>query len=547
MAVLKVIDLSKWNIVSDWDLVKKEIDGVIIRCGFRSYSSGKLTIDPRFKNHIKSAAERNIPIGVYFFSQAINEIEAREEANYAINLVKEYKISIPIFIDIEYANNEHDGRADGLNRDQRTAVAAAFCNEVEKHGYKGGVYSSDSWYKSSLDQSKISKYKLWVARYSSNPPANVTGYIGWQYTDKGIIKGISGNVDISHWYESFVDTLSEEEAKIPTQCREIAETMKSFEGKNIYSQSNRWNIVSKGTGSGDCSSAVNTAYKNVLGVDIGVNTVAQMTDKDLYTVDLPINNGIPDEKKMLPGDLLYFRGTDSSRKSTGYVGHVEMYVGNGEISGHGGPSKGPTRKNMVSYCQRRQGTASPKVTPGNKGLICVRRSTKFKGVDVNQNVPTPPVTSNDPKYAAGTQVKLSNTPLYASATTNKVASRKTGTFYVWGGDVTNGRIRITNTKANIGKAGCITGWIDTNNIGTTSAVDPKPDDSKNLTKGAHVALRNVSFYPNSTSNKASAVRSGDYYIWDEKIMNNRIRITNDPKKAGKAGQVTAWIKVSDIK
>lgn len=182
------------------------------------------------------------------------------------------------------------------------------------------------------------------------------------------------------------------------KCKAIADTMKSFEGHNKYSQTNRNNIVSIGEGSGDCSSSVATAYKKILNINIGVNTVDQISNKALVTLDnLKITNGIPDETYMLPGDLLYFRGTDPSRSKSKYVGHVEMYVGNGELSGHGGPGYGPTRKKMVDYCKKRYNSKSAKVLPANKGLICVRRCRDLVGA-TGQGIIAPPVQTNNINY-----------------------------------------------------------------------------------------------------------------------------------------------------
>ena len=145
--------------------------------------------------------------------------------------------------------------------------------------------------------------------------------------------------------------------------------IKSREGKNQYTQSSKRDQVSSGCS--DCSSLQQWVYEQVLGINIGDNTEAQMLSKKLTTIDAGISGGVPDEDKLLPGDLLYFRGTDPDRKATGYVGHVEMYVGNGELSGHGS-GVGPTRKNMKEYCQSRQkrSVAAPIY---NRGLICVRR------------------------------------------------------------------------------------------------------------------------------------------------------------------------------
>lgn len=145
--------------------------------------------------------------------------------------------------------------------------------------------------------------------------------------------------------------------------------IESREGKNQYTQSDlRYRVES---GYSDCSSLQQWAYKAVLGIDIGDDTVSQMLSRKLTTIDAGIIGGVPDEEKLLPGDLLFFRGTDPDRKDAGYVGHVEMYVGSGELSGHGS-GIGPVRKNMRDYCLSRQNrVVSPPIY--NRGLICVRR------------------------------------------------------------------------------------------------------------------------------------------------------------------------------
>ena len=146
--------------------------------------------------------------------------------------------------------------------------------------------------------------------------------------------------------------------------------MESREGKNTYTQSTRRSRVDSGYS--DCSSLVHWVYKEVLGINIGDDTVGQIRTKKLTTIDAGIRDGIPDEKKLLPGDLLFFRGSDTGRKSADYVGHVEMYVGNGELSGHGF-GIGPVRKNMEEYCRARRERSAP-APINNRGLICVRRA-----------------------------------------------------------------------------------------------------------------------------------------------------------------------------
>ena len=149
----------------------------------------------------------------------------------------------------------------------------------------------------------------------------------------------------------------------------IVASIKSREGRNTYTQGSKRDQVASGWS--DCSSLVRWAYQQV-GIEIGGNTEAQMLSSQLANVVVPIDAGVPRESYLLPGDLLYFRGRNTERKATKYVGHVEMYLGGGELSGHGS-GIGPTRKNMVDYCRKRQASSSP-VPAGNRGLICVRRA-----------------------------------------------------------------------------------------------------------------------------------------------------------------------------
>lgn len=141
--------------------------------------------------------------------------------------------------------------------------------------------------------------------------------------------------------------------------------------KNQYSQDvNKRTLIESGFG--DCSGTVWYWYYKLFGINIGANTQAQINSSLGEDVKLSISSGIPDENKMKKGDLLYFRGSDNSR--TKGVGHVEMYIGNGKIFGHGS-GIGGTVKNMKSYCQTRQNTASTAKLK-NKGLICVKRFLK---------------------------------------------------------------------------------------------------------------------------------------------------------------------------
>lgn len=194
------IDVSKWQAKIDWEAVANAgIDFAIIRCGYRGSATGVIVEDPTFKANIEGAIAHGIRVGVYFFTQAITEAEAVEEASTAIALVSGYKLQFPIYIDTEEATN---GRANRLGRAQRTAIVKAFCETVRNSGYKPGIYASKAWFNDNLDISKLSSYHIWVAQY--NTECNYGGrYDMWQYTDKGSIPGIKGKVDMNICYTKY--------------------------------------------------------------------------------------------------------------------------------------------------------------------------------------------------------------------------------------------------------------------------------------------------------------------------------------------------------
>lgn len=192
------IDVSKWQKEIDWDKVKNEgVDFAIIRCGYRGSVTGSLVEDPYFEQNIRGARAAGIKVGVYFFTQAVNEVEAVEEASMVISLVRDYELQYPVFIDTEGAGG--NGRADSLNVEERTAVCEAFCTTVKNAGLEAGVYASRNWYNNKLTASTLESYAIWLAEYRSVPLYQ--GYYQmWQYTSKGKINGINGNVDLNVSY-----------------------------------------------------------------------------------------------------------------------------------------------------------------------------------------------------------------------------------------------------------------------------------------------------------------------------------------------------------
>ena len=190
------IDVSKWNGSIDWNAVKNSgVSYVIIRCGYRGSTTGAMIEDPVFKSNIKGASAAGLKVGVYFFSQAVNEVEAVEEASMTIGLIKNYSISYPVFLDVEPSG----GRADKIDRDTRTKVIKAYCETLRNSGYTAGVYANKTWLESYMNVGELGSYKIWLAQYNTAP--TYAGRIDlWQYTSKGSVAGISGHTDLNLSY-----------------------------------------------------------------------------------------------------------------------------------------------------------------------------------------------------------------------------------------------------------------------------------------------------------------------------------------------------------
>lgn len=261
-----ILDLSHYNKVTDWSAVKKAVDGVILRCAYRGYGSGKIVADSKFKEYAEACKRVGLPFGIYFMSQAINETEAIEEAVYSVNMAKKYGATLPIFIDSE----DGDGtakvvRADGLSKNVRTNVVKAFCNKVEKSGYAGGVYASESWFTGKLNFEALAVYFIWVAKYGKNTGVkNSTVKLSecdlHQYTSKGKVNGVKGNVDLSELYvdsDTFIGDGDKANSGIYEEAYDMPTIKKGSKGKAVKI----WQIIVGVEPDGDFGSKTLSATK----------------------------------------------------------------------------------------------------------------------------------------------------------------------------------------------------------------------------------------------------------------------------------------------
>ncbi|MGI6590685.1 MAG: glycoside hydrolase family 25 protein [Eggerthellaceae bacterium] len=170
------------------------IDFAFIRIGYRGYTEGKISADERYETNIKKAKAAGMKVGVYFFSQATTEDEAREEAAYVIDKLNGTDIDYPVVYDLETDVND-DARTKDLSSDQITANALAFCKAIEEAGYTPMVYLNKNAALYQFDLSQLQSYPLWYAEYSDTPSLGFDFAI-WQYTAEGSAFGVKGNVDL---------------------------------------------------------------------------------------------------------------------------------------------------------------------------------------------------------------------------------------------------------------------------------------------------------------------------------------------------------------
>lgn len=208
---VKGIDVSKHQGKIDWQKVKDAgIKFAFIRVGNRGLSSGKIYLDPYWEQNVQNALMMGIDVGVYFYSSSLTEEEAEEEAEFVLEHIKGYDITLPVCFDYEgFADKKN--RNYGMTKEKITANCVAFRNIIIAHGYMHMLYGSRSYLPKKFDLKKLTDY-LWVARYPSKKKVlddekyfpTIKGYNDriavWQCADCARIDGISGDVDLDYMY-----------------------------------------------------------------------------------------------------------------------------------------------------------------------------------------------------------------------------------------------------------------------------------------------------------------------------------------------------------
>ena len=195
------VDLSKYQNQVDFAAIQNEgIDFCILRVGSRGYETGVIQEDEKFQEFITQAEAVGMPVGLYFFSQAVTVEEAIEEANFVISKIGEHKITYPIAYDMEFIANDNS-RIETLTKAEKTDIALAFLTRVEEAGYTGMVYGNKEWLLKRVELHRFEDYDVWLAQEDDIPDYPYS-YTMWQYTKQGEVYGIEGYVDLNI---SFID------------------------------------------------------------------------------------------------------------------------------------------------------------------------------------------------------------------------------------------------------------------------------------------------------------------------------------------------------
>lgn len=230
-----VIDLSKFNHVDNWLKVKAAVDAAILRLGYRGAHTGTITYDPKYQEYMTACQKHGIPTMIYFFPCSISIAEAEAEANFIISAAKKVKLAGPIWLDSEVVYQDRSGRADKLSKADRTKYLNVILKALRTAGYDCGVYASTSWFKNCLNDSDLVDCRRWVADWASKCSYTTFEYAMWQYTSKGSIPGINGNVDISECYLHLDASGQTEAVKAGVTRQDVVDQICSWEG---YSEKN---------------------------------------------------------------------------------------------------------------------------------------------------------------------------------------------------------------------------------------------------------------------------------------------------------------------
>lgn len=193
---MKGIDISSHNTITNYSLLKEQIDFAIVRASWGFFQE-----DTKLREHIKGLESVDIPYGLYHYSYARNLDEAKKEVEGFINIAKGLNSTYPLVIDMEDADNWKTKNGNPSN-DMYVQICEYFCKKVEEAGYYAMIYANKDWFVNRLNDSRLDRFDKWLAQWSNKPTYDKPFGI-WQYTDNGTVNGINGRVDMNECYKDY--------------------------------------------------------------------------------------------------------------------------------------------------------------------------------------------------------------------------------------------------------------------------------------------------------------------------------------------------------
>ena len=409
------IDVAKYQGKIDWQQVAASgIDFAMIRVGYRTMVDGIINEDGSARYNLQEASEAGVCLGVYFFSTAVSEEEAVEEAKWVLDMISQYPITYPVVYDCE-GYSAPDSRQYALTQEQRTDIALAFLETIEKHGYEGMFYSSrnELHNESQWDVSRIEKdYKIWVAQYPELPYPHTpeSSYYDthhmWQFTTEGQVPGISQSVDMNVAYFGYDgiekprdDTPAEEvEFKVEAliDFRPVDESVTAKESTNLrdvpsqgddshvlYTLKNgqiarRIAISDSGWSKVEFEGNVYFAVSSYLTTDMYYtpgHTTSESADEGIQTQFTPVNKHVTAKDKVNLRLLPSVEHNDAKVIAQLKKGDVAICVGESENGWSKLIYQGTTCYAVTSYLM--ESTAASNQPPADDGQI----QTEFEHMD----------------------------------------------------------------------------------------------------------------------------------------------------------------------
>jgi GH25 family lysozyme M1 (1,4-beta-N-acetylmuramidase) len=527
--MLKGIDISQWQGSIDWNKVKNQVDFVIIRAGYGKYSSQK---DPRFEEYYAACERHNIPKGVYWFSYAVSEQEAAQEAEACLECIKGKKFEYPIWFDYEAPSGYEAQRDSNL----ASVIIDTFCNKVHDAGYYVGLYSYYSLMMDSIPCVTQGKYDIWIAHYGVESTPYTLGKM-WQYSGTGVMDGIPGTVDMNYCYiENYPEIIQKQglngystgvstdiPAKKPTNVKYPIDS-----STNVYEQKHY--PAGDNTQISEHFNVREFACKCGWGAhDTVINTRLVAGLEKLFEV-LNVSMIIVNSGYRHPEYDISMNGF-AGKHALGDAADIVLYDENKCVIPTG-----------VISCVAQD---LPEYFGGMANIdssytaihLDVREGRRWYG---DETISNNDVTSDFYAYYG-----LTKEDVYGKYGRKQARSTTT--------TVTPEPVKEETTDCCC-DPDCHCKCHDKKE--TTLTSEPvkeetvsEPESNNVLEAGTQIKLKSTPIYPSASADRYSSKKSGTYYIYSEEIVNGRIRVTNAKKNVGKkpiGTYVSGFVNVSDI-